>query len=151
MYMVCAINFCQNLLKISKFFFVKQERQLLQQEFFNKNVIFLYSSFFFQTPHKTFFLEWRFWLFLHFQRNPIYYMVIFSDRFFFLLTKLCPLFVYIFISLSCMAVSPWQIMSHSCIYSLIASQVGAFTHLIKFWCNLYVFSVFLYQCIFNEK
>lgn len=36
------------------FFFVKQERQLLQQEFFNKNVIFLYSSFFFQTPHKTF-------------------------------------------------------------------------------------------------
>lgn len=27
--------------------------------------------------------------------------------------------------LSCMVVSPWQIVSHSCIYSPIASQVGA--------------------------
>lgn len=113
------------------FFFVKQERQLLQQEFFNKNVIFLYSSFFFQTPHKTF-SGVKILVILTFSKKSNILYGYFFRPVFFLLTKLCPLFVYIFISLSCMAVSPWQIVSHSCIYSLIASQVGAFTHLIKF-------------------
>lgn len=150
MYMVCAINFCQNLLKISKFFFVKQERQLLQQEFFNKNVIFLYSSFFFQTPHKTFSGVKILVILTFSKKSNILYGYFFRPVFFFFWQNCVP---FLCTSLSVLAV--WLFhpgkLCHIHVFTLIASQVGAFTHLIKFWCNLYVFSVFLYQCIFNEK
>lgn len=75
------------------FFFCKTRKATLATLL--KNYFFL-VWFFFQTPRKTFIPEWSFWLFLHFQWNPIYYMIIFSNRYFFLLTKLCHLFVYIF-------------------------------------------------------
>lgn len=111
------------------FFFCKTRKATLATLLKN----FFLVWFFFQTPRKNFIPEWSFWLFLHFQWNPIYYMIIFQTGIFFFwqncVTFLCTSSDMNFnVLLSCMVVSPWQIVSHSCIYSPIASQVGAFTH-----------------------